>query len=450
MTATQQPHGDPTRVAGNSRNNRRNLMSIKRTVGAGSLALVASTFAACGGDSGGDDNEAFQQGLDSRGPITFVTGKDNSGVWQPIIDRWNQDHPDEEVTLKEQTDEADQQHDDLVRNFDAQNDQYDVVAVDLVWTAEFAAKGYLQPLEGDLAIETEGLLQTTVDSGSYNGQQYAAPSTSDGGMLYYRSDLIDEPPASWDEMMDMCSIADENDMACYAGQFNKYEGLTVNASEAINGAGGSIVADDGTTPTVDSPDAAEGMSNLVEAYKNGNIPKEAIGYTEEEGRIAFQEGKLLFLRNWPYVYGLATNEESSRVKGKFDVAPIPGVDGVGASTLGGHNNAISAYSDNKATAIDFVNFILAEEQQRFLLTQGTLAPALESLYTDEKLVEEFPYLPTLRTSIENAIPRPITPFYPAVTKAIQDNAYAAIKGEVDVETALADMSAAIESAGGGE
>ena len=423
-------------------------MSIKHTAGAAALLLAATTLAACGG--GGTDNDALAEGLDSRGPITFVTGKDNSGVWQPLIDRWNAEHPEEKVTLKEQTDEADQQHDDLVRNLDAQNPEYDVVTVDLVWTAEFAAKGYLQPLEGDLAIETEGLLDSTVESGVYNGKQYVAPQTSDGGMLYYRSDLVDEPPATWGELTEMCSIADQRDMACYAGQFNKYEGLTVNASEAINGAGGSIVDEDGTTPTVDSPEAAEGLGNLVEAYENGDIPKQAIGYTEEEGRVAFQQGKLLFLRNWPYVHGLANSEKSSKIKGKFDVAPIPGTDGVGASTLGGHNSGVSAYSDNKATAVDFVNFILAEEQQRLLLTKGSLAPALEKLYEDPQLVKEFPYLPTLRTSIDNAIPRPITPFYPAVTKAIQDNAYAAIKGEVDVETALANMSAAIESAGGGQ
>ncbi len=145
----------------------------------------------------------------SRGPITYVQGKDNSGVAQPLVDKWNAEHPDEEVTLKEQTDEADQQHDDLVRNFDAQNEDYDVVSVDVIWTAEFAAKGYLQPLEDDLSINTEGLLEPTVEQGVYGGRQYTSPMASDGGMLYYRTDLIDKPPATWDEMMEMCSIADE-------------------------------------------------------------------------------------------------------------------------------------------------------------------------------------------------------------------------------------------------
>jgi len=422
-------------------------MPLKRTVGTVSAVLLVSSLAACGGDdAGGSSNSAFQENLDSRGPITYVQGKDNSGIAQPLVDKWNAAHPEEKVTLKEQTDEADQQHDDLVRNFDAQNADYDVVSVDVIWTAEFAAKGYLQPLEGDLAINTDGLLEPTVQAGQYGGKQYTSPMASDGGLLYYRSDLIDKPPATWDEMIDMCSIADKEKIGCYAGQFQKYEGMTVNASEAIGGAGGTIVGDDGKTATVDSPEAAEGLGNLVDAYQNGDIPKEAITYTEEEGRIAFEQGKLLFLRNWPYVYGLAATEDSSKVKGKFDVAPLPGTDGVGASALGGHNLGISAYSDNKATAIDFVNFVLEEEQQKFLLTKGSLAPALESLYTDPAMVKQFPYLPTLQESISNAVPRPISPYYPAVTKAIQDNAYAAMKGETDVDTALQNMSDAIDSA----
>jgi len=419
-----------------------------RTTSVAALGLLLLPLTACGGGESAGGNEAFEQHLEDRGPITYVQGKDNSGVIGPLVAKWNKLHPEEKVTFKEQTDEADQQHDDLVRNFDARNADYDVMAVDLVWTAEFAAKGYLQPLTGDLAIDSDPLLESAVKGAQYNGVQYAAPHTSDGAMLYYRTDLVDAPPATWAELMEDCEVARRHDMACYAGQFHKYEGLTVNASEAINGAGGSIVGEDGKTPTVDSSEAAEGLQGLVDAYADGSIAKEAITYTEEESRQAFESGKLLFLRNWPYVYGLASTEASSKVKGKFDVAPIPGADGVGASTLGGHNLGISAFSDHKATAIDFVRFLLDEENQKFVLEKGSLAPVIGSLYEDPELVRQYPYLPTLLTSIENAVPRPITPFYPAVTKAIQDNSYAAIKGEKSVDDALADMSAAITAASG--
>jgi multiple sugar transport system substrate-binding protein len=104
------------------------------------------------------------------------------------------------------------------------------------------------------------------------------------------------------------------------------------------------------------------------------------------------------------------------------------------------------YSKHKATATDFLKFLTSKEQQTAFATQGSLAPVLSSLYDDQALVARLPYLPILKTSIEHAVPRPVTPFYPAVTKAIQDNAYAAIKGETPVDTALTDMQKSIDSA----
>jgi trehalose/maltose transport system substrate-binding protein len=412
------------------------------------LAVSALVMAGCGGgdDSGGGGSD---QSLTSRGPITYVAGKDNNNVNRPTIDKWNAAHPDEKVTFKEQSDQADQQHDDLVQHFQAKDQNYDVTSVDVIWTAEFAAKGWLHPLKDQFNVDTSAFLPATIKTATYNNTLYALPYASDGGLLFYRKDLVKTPPKTWDEMMGMCSIAKQNNMGCYAGQLTKYEGLTCNATEAINTAGGKVVGDDGKTPEVNSPESAKGLSRLAEAYKNGNIPKEAITFQEEQSRQAFEAGKLLFLRNWPYVYSLATTDASSKVKDKFGIAPLPGDSGPGASTLGGHDAAISAYSKNKATAFDFLKFWSSEETGRYFATQGSLAPVLSALYDDPALQKKLPYLPTLKTSIENAVPRPVTPFYPAVTKAIQDNSYAAIKGEKPVEQALTDMNNAIKAAGGG-
>lgn len=408
-------------------------------LGVAALSLVA----ACGGNGGGGDPAADTT---RRGPITFVTGKDNSNVWAPTIARWNSAHPNEKVTLKEQSDQADQQHDDIVQHMQAKDASYDVVTVDVIWTAEFAAKGWLVPLKGRFALDTSRLLQPTVDAATYNSTLYAAPFASDGGLLYYRKDLVPTPPGTLDEMWSMCSIAEKNNIGCYAGQFQKYEGLTVNAAEAINTMGGEIMDESGGS-TVNSPEAVRGLTMLADHYRNGDIPKEAITYQEEQGRQAFEAGKLLFLRNWPYVYSLARTEGSSQVKDAFDVAPLPGMSGPGASSLGGHSVAITVFSRYKATAFDFLTFIEEDEQQEFFMERGSLAPVVASIYKDPALVAEYPYLPTLLTSIENAVPRPVTPYYPAVTKAIQDNSYAAMKGEKTPEQAIKDMDAAITTAG---
>src|SRR6476661_7233341 len=382
-------------------------------------ATVALVTAGCSSGSSSSSSSA-QAGASSRGPITFVTGKDNSNVWAPTIAKWNSAHPNEKVTLKEQTDQADQQHDDIVQHMQAKDPSYDIVTVDVVWTAEFAAKGWLVPLKGQFAMDTSKLLKPTVVAATYNNTLYAAPFASDGGLLYYRKDLVPTPPKTLDEMWSKCSIAKKNNMGCYAGQFSKYEGLTVNAAEAINTAGGKIVDDQGK-PTVDSQESRKGLQMLADHYKNGDIPKEAITFQEEQGRQAFEAGKLLFLRNWPYVYNLAKTDASSTVKNTFGVAPLPGLTGTGASSLGGHNVAISAYSKHQATALAFLKFLESDESQKFFATQGSLAPVFGALYTDPALTAKLPYLPVLLESIKTAVPRPVSPFYPAVTRAVQDN-----------------------------
>ena len=123
------------------------------------LVSTAMIIAACGGGSSGGD--AAKSGADARGPFTFVTGKDNSGTLPYIADEWNKAHPNEKVTIKQQSDQADQQLSDLEQHFQAKDPGYDVVTVDVVWTAEFAAKGWIIPLTGQYALDTAPLLPAT-------------------------------------------------------------------------------------------------------------------------------------------------------------------------------------------------------------------------------------------------------------------------------------------------
>ncbi|GAA5045854.1 ABC transporter substrate-binding protein [Nocardia callitridis] len=409
------------------------------------MALLTAPFAsACSSDNGGN---ATSQNLSGRGPITYVEGKDTTetGAVKQLIERWNAAHPDEQVTFKEQSNDASQQYDDLVEHARSKQSDYDVVALDVPWTAEFAAKGWIQPLKDSFQLDTSSLLSPPVASATYNGTLYAAPRNTNGGLLFYRKDLVPNPPKTWNEMMGSCQIAKDQNIGCYAGQFAPYEGLTVNAAEAINGFGGTFVGADGKTPTVNSPQSRAGLNALVEAYKNGNIPKEAITFKEPESSNAFSEGKLLFLRSWPSTYGDVTGEAST-VKDNVGVAPLPGENGVGASTLGGYNAAISAYSKNKATALDFLRFLISEDAQN-IVAAGALPSVRASMYDDPALIAKMPYLPALKDSIASAVPRPVTPFYPAVSKAVQDNAYAAMNGTKSVDQSINDMQKGIETAG---
>jgi multiple sugar transport system substrate-binding protein len=361
---------------------------------------------------------------------------------------WDKDHPKEPVTFKQQSDQADQQLQDLLLHFGKKSSDYDVVSTDVVWTQQLASNGYLQPLTGKFALDTSKIVPAVLGTAKYRNILYAAPWATDSQILFYRKDLLgsNAVPKTFDDLFKLCPTAKKKGVDCYSGQYAKYEGLTVNFAEAVNSAGGTVVDAKGK-PTLNTPEAKAGLTKLVDAFKKGYIPSQAVTFQEEQVRPYFESGKLMFETNWPYAYSLALSDGTSIFKkdaGKLGIAGFPG-----KSSLGGHNWAISNFSNHKGTALKFVKWAETPAVQKVAIEKASLAPVLGDLYTDSSLTSKFKYLPTLKSSLDNAVARPATPFYQAVSTAIQDNAYAAIKGSKSVDQALSDMTNAINQASGG-
>jgi multiple sugar transport system substrate-binding protein len=402
---------------------------------------VMLVLTACGGPSGGGGGGGG--GAEGTGPITFVAGKDTSGKYPAVINKWNTAHPDQKVSLLELPEAADAQRSAFVTNLQAKSDRYDVMGIDVVWTAEFAKSGWLMALdEGQFPVGQ--MLKPAVDTGRFEGKLWAVPYDTNGGLLYYRKDILDKagkkPPTTFDEMKALCPLAKANNMDCYAGQFAKYEGLTVNFAEAVQAAGGEIMTNNGTQVALGAP-AVQGLSFLADGFKQGYIPKQAITYQEEPSRRAFMSGKLMFLRNWPYVYGQAAGSDpANKVKGKFGAEALIGFQGEGSSSLGGLNFAVSAFSKKQKTAVEFAKFATSEESSKEMVGLTGNAPAWPSLYDDPELVKKFAFLPTLKKGMDVAKPRPLTPYYQEVTTAIQEDAYAALQGQKTPDQAINDMT----------
>src|SRR5215203_1616979 len=417
-------------------------------------ALLAVTACGGGGDEGSPQASGSAAAADftKQGDIEFWTGKDTSGNLPKLIQKFNDSHPNGKMTLHELPDEADQQRQQMVQNTQIKNPKMAVLNVDVVWTAEFAANQYIEALPPD-QFPTEGFLKPTVDSATYFNKLYAYPHRSNGGLLFYRKDLLEkyslQVPTTFDEMKTACDkiTAGENNskLSCYAGQFNKYEGLTVNFDEAVHGAGGVIVGEDGK-PNVATPEATAGLQTLTDWFKDGYIPKGAITWQEEQGRQAFQNGTLIFHRNWGYVYNLAAKTDgSSKVVGKFDAAPLPGITQPGVSSLGGGNLGIAKNAENKGTAVDFLKFMSSPEIQKSNAMATSSAPTLQELYTDADLLKKYPVYPILLKSIETAKPRPKAVEYGDVTLAIQDAAYGALQGQTAPDAALQSLQSKLQT-----
>ncbi|MET9760378.1 ABC transporter substrate-binding protein [Streptomyces sp. NPDC006372] len=389
------------------------------------LVVVLTGYVAAGAQAG-------ESSGGGRGPLTLATAGDLTGYLGPLLEGWNRTHPGEKVTLVELPDSADETQAQMVTDLrDGDRSRFDVLNIDVNWTPEFAAAGWIRPLPRD-RFPLKSFLQPVVDTATYDGQLYAVPYVTNAGLLLYRKDVLAEegvpPPRTWAELERYAkTLAPKHGLDGYAGQFLPYEGLTVNAAEAVYSAGGSILGDEGERVTVDSAAAREGIGFLARGVREGWIPKEALSYKEEESKQAFQDGRLLFLRNWPYAY-VGASAQGSKVAGKVGAVPLPGPDGPGKSVLGGSNLAVSTHTRHPDSAARLLAYLTGEDVQRQVLTRGALPPVRADLYQDPALIRRFPYLPTLRESVLSAEPRPKSPRYDQVSLVVQAVVHDAMAG----------------------
>lgn len=429
------------------------MQTTRRTLLTATAAAAAGAgLAACSGEESGG-GEGAKANFDERGPITLAKGKDTTGKLKEFLDQWNSKHPDEKVTLVELPEASDEQRNQMINNAQSGSDAYTVLGLDVVWTAEFAAKKWIVELPQD-KFPLDSLIPSTVATATYFDRLYGVPFITNAELLFYREDLLkaagmDAAPESFDEMFEAIKAirgtADGKSTLGFASQYSKYEGLTVQLAGLVKSAGGELFKANGT-PQANTPEAVAALQVIRDGFDNGLIPKEALTYKEEESRQAFQDGKLAFLQNWPYIWALAQAEDgSSKVNGKIAAAPLPGIDGKpGASALGGVNYGISAAAKNMGTAVDFIAFMCEEQRQKEWAIATAQAPANAKVYEDKDVLAKYPFFTTLKKAIDTGTSRPQVVKYGEVTQAIQEAGYNALSGAAEPQQALDALQKQLE------
>jgi multiple sugar transport system substrate-binding protein len=412
-------------------------------------AVTAGLLLAAGCSPDGPPSGIPATAADGLGPITFATGGDDAGFFKTLIGPWNKEHPDQQVTLLVLPETANGQLAQLTANLQAGSPVYDVIDMDVVWTAEFASAGWILPLQANM-FQLEDFLRPAVDTAMYGGHLWAVPYYSNADLLYFRKDILakagKQAPRTWAQLENIAkTIAPRYGLQGYAGQFAPYEGLTVNFAEAVQSAGGSILSPGSSAVTVDSPQAEAGLDFLVDGLREGWIPKSSLTYEEESSAADFESGKLLFLNNWPFVYSQASERgpanPDNKVYGKVGVTALPGRDGPGSSSLGGANLAVSTYSRHQRTALAFIRYLTSLPEEKQLLIDSGFPPVWTQLYTNRAMVKRFPYLPVLKNAILAAQPRPSIADYDQASLAISSAVYQALTFRTPPAQALAEMAA---------
>jgi len=407
-------------------------------------ALVATALFALAGCGSDDDSAGAPKAekatqAKAQGDVTWCIGKDTSGAFGTVVDNFNKANPNAKVKLLELPEDAVEQRRLQIQRLRAKSTECDVLGMDVIWTAEYAAQGWLKDVSDYISQNGDKFIKSTVDTTEFEGKNWGVPFNSNAGFIYYRNDQVNEAPKDWETLYK--EAADKNGVV-YQGF--RYEGLTVNFLELLYSKGGSIVSDDGKKATADTQEVKDVLTFMADGIKNGAAPKAVTTYKEEESRRAFESGNATFMRNWPYAYALG-NE--SKIKGKFDIATFPGFAGKqGAGVLGGYNLGISAYSKNPSGSLAFIEFATQPDQQKIMATEASLPPTTSATYDDPAVKKALPFAGELKTAIEQAQPRPVSPVYPQISEAIYNNVYDALQGNTSPDEAASKMNDEIQKA----
>ncbi|MCX2714860.1 ABC transporter substrate-binding protein [Mycolicibacterium sp. J2] len=362
---------------------------------------------------------------------------------------------------------ADDQRLQLARRLTGNDKSLDVMALDVVWTAEFAEAGWALPLSDDPAGQAEAdatsnTLPGPLATARWQDKLYAAPITTNTQLLWYRADLMSGPPPTWDGMVaEATRLHNEGGPSWIAVQAKQYEGLVVWFNTLLQSAGGQVLSDDGKTVTLtDTPErraATVKALSIIKSVATAPGADPSITQTDEgTARLALEQGKAALEVNWPFVLPsmlenatkggvsfLPLNEDPA-LKGaindvgtfsptdeQFDVAynaskkvfgfaPYPAViPGEQARvTLGGLNLAVGRNTQHKAEAFEAIRCLRSVDNQRYTSVEGGLPAVRASLYDDPQFQAKYPQYEIIRQQLTNAAVRPATPVYQSVSTRI--------------------------------
>ena len=355
------------------------------------------------------------------------------------LERFMDQHPGIRVERQATPDASDQRHQLYVQWLNAGVGDPDILQLDVIWTAEFAAAGWILSLDR-FDPDTADFLPGPLAASRYRSGLYALPWFVDVGLLYWRTDLLEEPPARFADLGGVVTQVARRAGLPYAfvWQGARYEGLVTVFLEYLGGHGGRILDEQGVV-RVDSEAAVRALSAMKQAIDDGQVPRAVLGWQEEQVRFAFQNGKAVLMRNWPYAFPLMQDGANSKVAGRFAVAPMPAApSGEPTAALGGSLLAINARSEHPEAAWAVVDYLTRPAQMLDRAAQVGQYPPRQSLYQEGGPLQGRLAIPlaAIRQVIERARSRPVTPVYSELSGLLQVRLHEALTGQRDPDEAL--------------
>ena len=387
----------------------------RRSLILGASLAVLAPLAACGGGGGGGSGGTARLNwyiFNPSAPI-FTDAARNCA---------QQSNGEYTISVKYLPASADGQRQQMVRRLAAEDSSLDILGLDVTWTPEFAEAGWISPWPADKAQAIKsGTLDTMIKTATWKGKLYSAPFNTNTQLLWYRKDLVDHPPQTWDEMLQMADqLKQQGKPHLVEIQGAQYEGYVVWFNTMVHSAGGQILSDNGDKVSLGAP-AVQALETMHKVATSSAADASLSNQHENENRLRFESGVAAFELNYPFVYPSAKSNAPNIFK-NMAWAPYPRVkaDEPAHVTIGGIDLAVSKYSPHKQAAFDAIQCLRAPDNEIQNAIKGGLPPVLTSIYESppQEFVKEYPFYKDIYQSLQEASVRPQTPAYQSVSIVI--------------------------------
>jgi multiple sugar transport system substrate-binding protein len=397
--------------------------------------------------------------VQAQGPVTIAWNTQGQGgaavadVYRALAQQFERQNPNIKVNVQIVPGTSGEIYNRFVTILAAKDPSIDVMSIDVIWPAPMVAAGWLAPLDQWFASDKRAdFLPGAIKANTIGGKIYGVPWFTDAGMFYYRKDLLEKHnakvPTTWDEMIATAQriVQAENNpqLGGFLFQGARIEALANFFFEVLWSNGGDILDASGKV-VLDNGKGLQALNFMLDLVRRHRVtPPGVTTLPTDDTRAAFQDGRFVFLRNWTYAYALFQGE-GSRVAGKVGIAPLPRGSAGSASTLGGWQLAVSAFSRNKEASYRFVEFMTGTVAEKSMALQLSTVPTRKDTFGDALVKEKAPHYPDMLKVALNARPRPQIADYPRLSSIVQTNLHAALTNQASAEDAVTRMAREIRS-----
>lgn len=385
----------------------------------------------------------------------YISSQHQPDVWRQVFDSYEQMNPGVTVTIQTGGATSEQQAQYLNTQMSAEDPTLDVVILDVVRPAQYAAAGWTRPLNEEIGGTVDDYMARYLDAYAeadvVNGNIVALPAFADSMFLYYRQDLLEEHgidvPTTWAELEDAALAIQEaegGDIQGVSFQGAPIEGAVCTFLLPFWSAGNNLLAEDGSLAW-DEAAAAEALSMWKGLVESGVAPANVAEVATDDTRKTFQAGDAIFAVNWSYAWNHFQTGDDTQVSGKVGVALMPAVEGGESATcLGGWQWGVSAYSENPEAATDLVQHLSSPEVSEFMAINGSLMPVFPDVFTDEDVLAAVPWFEQALPVVREARARPTTPRYNEVSEIVRTTVNAVLAGTMTPEEGASQMGSRLQ------